>query len=167
MPTRGVVYSVFDHFETGGYAGSRMGIPLKFLAVLGGSSLAGALLFGTASLDRHSRDLSYFRGDPLCSDGSKVSPADFYREMSRANARMHTGMEIAPSGDTDRDFARMMIAHHQGAIDMALVQLKVGGDERLKRLAQSIIVEQGQEITYMRNLLDRNQNMPTNHVEGR
>src|SRR5262249_51877345 len=144
-----------------------MGIHLKFLAALRGSGLAGAFLFGTVSLDRDRRELGYARGDPLCNDGSKVSEAAFYREISRANARMHAGMEIAPSGDTDRDFARMMIAHHQGAIDMALVQLKYGGDARLKRLAQSIIVEQGQEITYMRNLLDRKQILPNNHVEGR
>jgi uncharacterized protein (DUF305 family) len=75
-------------------------------------------------------------------------------------------MKVAPSGNTDRDFVRMMIAHHQGAIDMALVQLKYGGDERLKRLAQSIVVEQGQEITYMRSLLDSNQTSPTNYVAG-
>ena len=48
----------------------------------------------------------------------------------------------------------MMIPHHQGAIDMALVLLKHGRNEKLKRLAQSIIVEQGQEIAYMRSLLD-------------
>ena len=47
----------------------------------------------------------------------------------------------------------MMIPHHQGAIDMARVFLKYGRDERLKRLAQSIIVEQGQEIAYMQTLL--------------
>jgi uncharacterized protein (DUF305 family) len=46
----------------------------------------------------------------------------------------------------------MMIPHHQGAIDMALVLLKHLPDERLKRLAQSIIVEQKQEIIYMRTL---------------
>jgi uncharacterized protein (DUF305 family) len=33
------------------------------------------------------------------------------------------------------------------------VLLKHGRDEKLKRLAQSIIVEQGQEIAYMRSLL--------------
>ncbi len=60
-----------------------------------------------------------------------------------------------PSDDIDRDFMRMMIPHHQGAIDMALLQLKYGHDERLKRLAQSIIVEQGQEITYMRTFSTR------------
>jgi uncharacterized protein (DUF305 family) len=35
---------------------------------------------------------------------------------------------------------------------MALVLMKYGHDERLRRLAQSIIVEQGQEIAYMRAL---------------
>ena len=57
--------------------------------------------------------------------------------------------------NVERDFLRMMIPHHQGAIDMALVVLKYGRDERVKRLAQSIVVEQREEITYMRTLLDR------------
>jgi uncharacterized protein (DUF305 family) len=37
---------------------------------------------------------------------------------------------------------------------MALVLMKHGHDERLRRLAQSIVVEQGQEIAYMRTLQD-------------
>jgi len=77
----------------------------------------------------------------------------FHAEMTQVIARMHETMEVTPSGEPDRDFMLMMIPHHQGAIDMALVVLKYGHDERLKRLAQSIIVEQGQEITYMRTLL--------------
>ena len=143
-----------------------MGVPVKLLAVLGVSGLAGAFLFSIVSLDSGARDLSSIT-DPLCNDRAKISQAGFYSEMSRANARMHKGMEIAPSGDTDRDFARMMIAHHQGAIDMARAQLKYGGDARLKRLAQSIIVEQGQEITYLGNLLERSQALRTGEVEDR
>jgi len=72
--------------------------------------------------------------------------------MTEVNSRMHEAMEIVPSGDVDHDFVRMMIPHHQGAMDMALVLLKYGRDERLKRLAQSIVVEQGQEIAYMNTL---------------
>jgi uncharacterized protein (DUF305 family) len=83
------------------------------------------------------------------------SQPPFYAEMATADTTMHRDMTIAPSGDVDRDFLRMMIPHHQGAIDMALVVLKYGRDERVKRLAQSIVVEQGEEITYMRTLLDR------------
>jgi uncharacterized protein (DUF305 family) len=81
------------------------------------------------------------------------SPSPFYAEMEAADATMHRDMTVAPSGDLDRDFLRMMIPHHQGAIDMALVVLKYGRDERVKRLAQSIVVQQGEEITYMRTLL--------------
>jgi uncharacterized protein (DUF305 family) len=47
----------------------------------------------------------------------------------------------------------MMIPHHQGAVDMALVELRFGHDERLRRLAQGIIVEQRQEIEVMRRIL--------------
>jgi uncharacterized protein (DUF305 family) len=83
-----------------------------------------------------------------------ASVPTFYSEMAGVNARMHADMQVAPTGDVDRDFLRMMIPHHQGAIDMARLLLKYGHDEKLKRLAQSLIVEQGQEITYMRTLLD-------------
>jgi uncharacterized protein (DUF305 family) len=37
---------------------------------------------------------------------------------------------------------------------MAKVYLEFGRDERLRRLAQGIIVEQMQEIAYMRSLVD-------------
>src|SRR5262249_39558223 len=78
-------------------------------------------------------------------------PADGFRAMMNdAVARMHAAMEVPFTGDADRDFARMMIPHHQGAIDMALVELRYGKDERLKRLAQEIIVAQQQEIAVMR-----------------
>jgi len=73
--------------------------------------------------------------------------------MDDAIARMHAGMAVTPSGDPDVDFARMMIPHHQGAVDMALVELRFGHDERLRRLAQGIIVEQRQEIEVMRAAL--------------
>ena len=48
----------------------------------------------------------------------------------------------------------MMIPHHQGAVDLALAELRFGKDERLRRLAQGIIVEQQQEIAVMRSILD-------------
>jgi uncharacterized protein (DUF305 family) len=80
---------------------------------------------------------------------------DFYARMDGVMARMHVAMHVAPSGDPDRDFARMMVPHHQGAIDMALLELRFGKDERLRRLAQGIITEQGQEIQVMRSILEQ------------
>ncbi len=86
--------------------------------------------------------------------------------MDEAMARMHAGMAIAPSGDPDVDFARMMIPHHQGAVDMALVELRFGRDERLRRLAQGIIVEQRQEIEVMRAALRDLAPAPTRTAPG-
>jgi uncharacterized protein (DUF305 family) len=74
--------------------------------------------------------------------------------MGEAMRRMDAGMSVPPTGDPDRDFARMMIPHHQGAVDMALAELRFGKDERLRRLAQGIIVEQRQEIDLMQSILD-------------
>ena len=73
--------------------------------------------------------------------------------MAGAMQRMHQAMAVPSTGDPDRDFAAMMIPHHQGAIDMAEVELRFGKDERLRRLAQGIIVEQRQEIAVMQGIL--------------
>lgn len=86
--------------------------------------------------------------------------------MDEAVERMHTGMAIAPSGDPDADFARMMIPHHQGAVDMALVELRFGRDEKLRRLAQEIIVEQREEIEVMRTALRDLAPAPTRPGQG-
>jgi uncharacterized protein (DUF305 family) len=75
--------------------------------------------------------------------------------MAEAMDRMIKDMAIRHTGDPDRDFAAMMIPHHQGAIDMAKVQLQFGRDAILRRLAQAIIVEQQQEIDVMRRELSR------------
>jgi len=83
------------------------------------------------------------------SDRNRDAADGFGTMMNEAVNRMHADMQVPFTGDADRDFARMMIPHHQGAIDMALVELRYGKDQRLKRLAQEIIVTQQQEIAIM------------------
>jgi hypothetical protein len=75
--------------------------------------------------------------------------APFLAENNAAMSKMMDGMGIAPSGNVDQDFAGMMIAHQQGAIDMAQAELRHGHNEALRRIAQEIIVEQQQEIAAM------------------
>jgi uncharacterized protein (DUF305 family) len=82
-----------------------------------------------------------------------TSADSFQAQMAEAMTRMHHGMMVEPTGDPDRDFAAMMIPHHQGAVDMAEAELVHGKDERLRRLSQAIIVEQTQEIAVMRQVL--------------
>lgn len=86
-------------------------------------------------------------GGPLYAD---TAAAGFKAENDAAMSRMMAGMDVKPSGDVDRDFVAMMIPHHQGAIDMAVAELRYGHNEQLKRLAQEIIVDQQQEIAAMR-----------------
>jgi len=127
------------------------------LSVSGMAMIAALMLpitFPATSQEPIAAAHNHMDSAPICRTALDGSESTFYSAMARVNARMHEGMEVASSGDIDRDFMQMMIAHHQGAIDMALALLKYGHDEKLKRLAQSIIVEQGQEITYMRTLLD-------------
>jgi uncharacterized protein (DUF305 family) len=64
--------------------------------------------------------------------------------------KMMDGMAAKPSGDIDRDFVAMMTPHHQGAIDMAVIELRYGKNEQLRRIAQEIIVDQMQEIAAMK-----------------
>ncbi len=70
--------------------------------------------------------------------------------LDQAMSSMHTAMaRVQMTGNPDTDFAAMMIPHHQGAIDMAKIELQYGTDPRLKRLAQEIIVTQQSEIELM------------------
>lgn len=89
-----------------------------------------------------------------CCLGASAPPqAAYVAENAQAMDRMMAAMHAPSTGDVDRDFALMMIPHHQAAIDMAKTELKYGRDESLKRLAQEIVVAQGQEIEVMRRAL--------------
>jgi uncharacterized protein (DUF305 family) len=79
-----------------------------------------------------------------------ANEAAFLSENDKAMSRMMADMTIKPTGDADRDFVAMMIPHHQGAIDMAKALLGHGSNEQLRRIAQEIVVTQGQEIVAMR-----------------
>ena len=73
-----------------------------------------------------------------------------------ADDHARTGMAMpAPTGNQDRDFARMMIVHHQGAIDMARQQLARGSDPGLKKMAGEIVAAQEREIAELNAYLDR------------
>jgi uncharacterized protein (DUF305 family) len=89
----------------------------------------------------------------MAAHGRSVTADDFATAMNAAMTRMDRDMMVAPSGNPDRDFAAMMIPHHQGAIDMAEVELRFGHDPVLRRLAQNIVVAQRQEIALMRHSL--------------
>ena len=88
-------------------------------------------------------------GDATLS-AARVAERPYLAENDAAMAKMMAGMQVTPTGDVDRDFVDMMVPHHQGAIDMAVAVLRYGHNEKIRRLAQEIIVTQQQEIAAMR-----------------
>ena len=74
----------------------------------------------------------------------------FMAGAQAAMATMMSRMDVEPSGDVDVDFVAMMVPHHEGAIDMAELELRYGRNPRLERIAQEIVVTQQQEIAAMR-----------------
>lgn len=90
------------------------------------------------------------------SDRTESADVAFERAMTAMQAAME---RVQHTGNPDADFAAMMIAHHQGAIEMAKVELLYGTDPRLRRLAQEIIITQRSEIAVMQLALKHlNQN---------
>jgi uncharacterized protein (DUF305 family) len=77
------------------------------------------------------------------------------RALANAAMRMHSAMAISYSGDANADYARSMIAHHQGAIEMAEAALPFLSDERLKADARKLINDQRQEVNEMQGWLQQ------------
>ena len=72
------------------------------------------------------------------------------------NEKMHRDMAVEFTGNVDVDFTKAMIAHHQGAIDMAKIAVAFGKDPQIRRLAEEVIKTQEAEIATMRDWLRTN-----------
>jgi hypothetical protein len=126
----------------------------------GGMQKLAVLLVSVVLVISISRAQTAHEHEPMANGNQ---PESFNGLMLQAMERMHKGMSIAPSGNPDRDFAAMMIPHHQGAVDMARIELQFGKDPVLRRLAQGIIVEQLQEIEVMQRELRQLSAAPKEH----
>jgi uncharacterized protein (DUF305 family) len=78
------------------------------------------------------------------------APESKWSELVGSMHAMHAAMaSVQPTGDNDVDFVKLMLPHHQAAIDMAKIQLVSGQDPQMRRLAQEIITDQQSEIELM------------------
>jgi len=110
---------------------------VSVIALLGAPAYAGEMCHGMAS--------------PKLSKALRKNPA--VQDYIAANKSMHKGMDIGYTGNSDIDFVAGMIPHHQGAVDMAWVELEYGNDETMKALARRIIAWQKSEIGNMKQWL--------------
>jgi uncharacterized protein (DUF305 family) len=102
--------------------------------------LIGSLgMFGIASINSNRKSAEQTPAQQAAKDHSQMSMAE-----------MNTALDNLQTDEFDKAFIEMMIAHHQGAIDMArLIEGRAKHDE-IKKLGQDIISAQDKEITEMK-----------------
>lgn len=83
-----------------------------------------------------------------------ASPAT--RGFAEAMDKMNQVMMAPMLGAADQDFMRMMMAHHQGAIDMARVELEHGQNAEARTMAQEVITKQQAEIATIQQWMSAN-----------
>ena len=81
---------------------------------------------------------------PVLAQPAKGAAAAFER-VREVMAGRFTNTKLA--GDPDKDFATLLIAHHEDLIFLAKTQLEHGGDRQMRQLAQKILDDQQKQIT--------------------
>jgi glutaredoxin len=126
--------------------GGSSSVPLGFVSLTENLMMLGmaiwmllALPAGTGGHDAH--------------EGHGATPAA--QAFMSGMEKMHRDMNTPMTGDVDRDFVTMMIPHHQGAIDMAKVQLQYGADPAIRKLSEEVVSAQEREIAEMQAWLKR------------
>ena len=79
--------------------------------------------------------------------------------MKSMQSGMSQMMNMKMTGDPDHDFASMMRMHHQGAVEMADLELKQGKDASTKALASRIKAANQKEIKEMTQFLSTHKPM--------
>lgn len=98
----------------------------------------GGTLGVSALTSDDSKEITSTQQQPVESNHSTMSMADMNKEIEKLSG-----------DDYDKAFIEMMIAHHQGAIDMANLTPTRAKHNEIKTLSQAIITAQNKEISDM------------------
>lgn len=86
-------------------------------------------------------------------EGIEIANHDSNKMMTVMHTMMDQMMAMPKTNDPELDFAKMMVMHHQGAINMANLELQEGKSDTMKRTAQKIITEQQAEIQQFNTII--------------
>ena len=91
----------------------------------------------------------------------EVPMTDMLKDYTKSMNDMHNEMMVGMAyNDPDTAFAKAMLGHHRGAVNMAKTQLKYGTDETMLQLAQDIIDSQQLEMDIMNKWLASHPDAP-------
>ena len=109
--------------------------------------------------------LAMWQHDAHPQEQSEAKRLQWNELVGSINNMHHVMSSIEPSGDVDIDFVRLMLPHHQAALDMAKTQLLYRTDPQMRRLAQETITDQQSEIDLMQLRLKQHnvQQTPADH----
>ncbi len=93
-------------------------------------------------------------------DGTMAGASPLTASMNDMMGQMDA---MKMKGNTDHDFAHMMLAHHQGAVAMADIQLRDGKDATMRQMAEKIKADQQTEISELEAAATRLDSAPTNY----
>jgi uncharacterized protein (DUF305 family) len=104
-------------------------------------------------------------GDMAGMDHSKMAAgaAGTSPLMASMNEMMAKMSAMKMKGNTDHDFAHMMLEHHKGAVAMADIELRDGKDATMRQMATKIKADQQKEIGEMEPIAERLDSAPTNY----
>lgn len=111
--------------------------------------LIGIVLTGfTAGLVVNNNNTGMMRMMGMDTSRNMQNVATDHGTMSMAD--MNKQLEGLSGDDYDKAFIEMMIAHHEGAVDMAKLSNSRANHEEIKQLSQGIISAQQKEISEMK-----------------
>lgn len=113
----------------------------------------------TASSSADSTTTEQSNAAAATTDTSTVSASNnntttLHGVMSNMMQQMHS---MKMTEDPDHDFAMMMKHHHQGAIDMANIQISQGKNDELKQVAQKIVTDAQKDISELDAYINNHQ----------
>ena len=109
------------------------------------------------AMDAHA-SLDMTEGDAIADE---TQMTDILKDYTKSMTSMHNEMMVGMAyNDPDTAFAKSMLGHHRGAIDMAKIELKYGADEEMLQLAEDIIDSQQVEIDIMNKWLASHPDAP-------